>query len=129
MKKKLLLILGFLVFTIAQICKPEIEIKNPAIFTNASWMGEELRDKKMANGKPFDPDKLTCASWDVPLGTKLLIVRHAKEVIVTVTDRGPAWKLYRKGRKLDLSRAAFKRLAPLEKGVIRIRIFVISIGK
>ena len=37
----------------------------------ASWYGEELRGKLMANGKRFDPDKLTAASWFYPLGTRV----------------------------------------------------------
>jgi rare lipoprotein A len=77
----------------------------------------------MANGQPFNPAAMTCASWDYPFGTKLRIEHNAKAVVVTVTDRGPAKRLYRKGRKLDLSRAAFKQLAPLDKGLIRVRIF------
>lgn len=71
----------------------------------------------MANGKPFWPHKLTCASWDYPLGTQLL-VRHGKvAVVVEVTDRGPAKCL---NRALDLSVAAFKKLSPLEIGLINV---------
>src|SRR6516162_1226131 len=39
----------------------------------ASWYGEEHRGKLMANGKRFDPDKLTAASWFYPLGTKVRV--------------------------------------------------------
>ena len=123
MKKKLLLTLGFWTIALVLICKGDIKIKNPAIYTHASWMGEGLRGKLMANGKLFNPDKLTCASWEYPLGTKLCIVYGTKEVVVVVTDRGPSRKLWRQGRRLDLSKAAFKKLAPLKLGVIRVRIF------
>jgi len=126
MKKKLLLILGFLVFTIVQICKGEIEIKNPAIFTNTGWYGEAYRGKPMANGKAFDPDKLTAASYDYRLGTKLLIVYRTKEVVCVVSDRGPSKELRDKGRRLDLSKAAFKKLASTKVGVIRVQIFVLK---
>jgi len=44
-------------------------------------------------------------------------------VIVTVTDRGPAKRLYNKGRRLDLSRAAFQKLSPLSAGLIRVRLY------
>jgi rare lipoprotein A len=86
----------------------------------ASWYGEDHRGKAMANGQPFDPDKLTCASWHHPLGTRLKVVHGDRSVLVTVTDRGPNKRL--KGRIIDLSRAAFKRLAPLEKGLIRVTV-------
>lgn len=60
---------------------------------------------------------MTCASWDYPLGT-MLLVRHGKSaVMVEVTDRGPAKHLH---RALDLSSAAFKKLAPLELGLIKV---------
>ena len=39
----------------------------------ASWYGEEHRGKLMANGKRFNPDKFTAASWFYPLGTKVRV--------------------------------------------------------
>ena len=45
-----------------------------------------------------------------------------RTVQVIVTDRGPAKCLYRQGRILDLSKAAFAKLAPLSQGVIQVEI-------
>src|SRR5436190_174688 len=61
----------------------------------ASWYGEDHRGRLMANGRPFNPDKLTAASWFYPLGSKVQVtVRHphktSRNVLVTITDRGPA---------------------------------------
>src|SRR5882762_8147673 len=66
----------------------------------ASWYGEAHRGKLMANGKRFDPDKLTAASWFYPLGTKVRVSlesssRGSHTVLVTITDRGPATDLVR----------------------------------
>jgi rare lipoprotein A len=94
-----------------------------AVITISSWYGDECKGLPMANGQPFNPAAMTCASWDYPFGTKLRVVHKARAVTVVVTDRGPAKRLYRKGRKLDLSREAFRRLAPLEKGLIEVKIF------
>src|ERR1041385_8890157 len=83
----------------------------------ASWYGESHRGRLMANGRRFDPDKLTAASWFYPLGTRLRITsqeRPGRGVLVTVTDRGPAKELVRGGRIIDLAESAFKKLAPLE---------------
>lgn len=93
----------------------------PAQLGIASWYGEELRGRPMANTKPFDPDKLTCAHWDHPLGTKLKVtnIKNGKSVIVRVTDRGPAKRL---NRIIDLSAAAFKHLAKPEVGLIRVKV-------
>jgi rare lipoprotein A len=78
----------------------------------------------MANGKPLQDEALTCASWDYPFGTRLRILAEAsgRSVEVTVTDRGPAKRLYKKGRIVDLSRAAFAKLAPLSCGIITVKI-------
>lgn len=86
----------------------------------ASWYGEDHRGKLMANGKTFDPAALTCASWHYPFGTRLRVWSGARQVEVTVTDRGPNRRF--KTRIIDLSEAAFARLAPLDKGLTRVRV-------
>lgn len=97
------------------------------IQTKASYYGEEYKGKTMANGNPFDPAALTCASWHYPFGTVLDVRRVGVDgnpvgpvVSVTVTDRGPSRHLADKGRGLDLSQAAFEQLAPLSVGVIQV---------
>lgn len=85
----------------------------------ASWYGEELRGELMANGKPFNPDKLTCASWNYPLGTKLRVSHKNKSVTVEVTDRGPNKRL---GRLIDLSQKAFSVLSDTRKGLIPVGV-------
>lgn len=93
----------------------------------ASWYGEAHRGKLMANGKPFNPDKMTAASWFYPLGTKVRVtVRHRtagkRSVTVTITDRGPHERYVREGRIIDLGCAAFQRLASLDLGLIPVRV-------
>lgn len=91
---------------------------------SASWYGDECAGKLMANGKPFDPRKYTCASWDYPLGTMLGVSLNGKTVAAVVTDRGPHKRLL-KTRQIDLSRAAFSALAPLKLGLIQVRVEVL----
>src|SRR4051812_12530846 len=91
----------------------------------ASWYGEELRGKLMANGKRFDPDKLTAASWFYPLGTRVRVTIHSPEfetrsVLVTITDRGPAKRLVDHGRVIDLGRAAFQKIAAPDLGLVEV---------
>ena len=87
----------------------------------ASWYGEECRGKIMANGKPFDPDALTCASWHYPFGAKLRVTNNETGcwVIVEVCDRGPAKRL---NRLIDLSKAAFANIADTRKGLIKVKV-------
>ena len=93
----------------------------------ASWYGEEHRGKLMANGKRFDPDRFTAASWYYPLGTKVQVTvasasQPRRSVVVTITDRGPAKELVRDGRIIDLSHAPFRMLAPPNLGLVAVAV-------
>lgn len=95
----------------------------------ASWYGEAHRGKPMANGKPFDPDRFTAASWFYPLGTRVRVTVDSKthpprSVLVTITDRGPSRRLVRAGRVIDLARAAFEQLAHPDLGLVPVRVEV-----
>ncbi len=102
----------------------------PAIHGSASWYGEEHRGKIMANGHRFDPDKLSAASWCYPLGTKVRVTAcgSTNSIEVFITDRGPAPALLRKGRIIDLSRAAFEQLANRDLGVLNVTVQKLIIG-
>jgi len=81
----------------------------------------------MANGKRFDPDKLTAASWFYPLGTKVRVSLESsspgsRTVLVTITDRGPATDLVREGRIIDLAYGAFKRLGEPDLGLVPVTV-------
>ena len=93
----------------------------------ASWYGEDHRGRLMANGRRFNPDRLTAASWFYPLGTKVRVIlrqenRAPRSVLVTITDRGPAKELVREGRIIDLTHAAFERLGRPTKGLIPVTV-------
>lgn len=79
----------------------------------------------MADGKKFNPNKLTAASWFFPLGSRVEVICRSdprRRVVVTITDRGPARRYVRQGRVIDLARAAFARIAPLRQGLVRVRV-------
>jgi rare lipoprotein A len=76
----------------------------------------------MANGQRFDPDRCTAASWFYDLGTKVVVTHENRSVIVEITDRGPTRSLVKKGRIIDLSRAAFTRLADPDLGIIDVTV-------
>ena len=86
----------------------------------------------MANGKRFNPDRLTAASWFYPLGTRVRVTLDSpalngkkyppRTVIVTITDRGPARRLVRDGRIIDLTYAAFKTLAHPDLGLVEVSV-------
>jgi len=82
----------------------------------ASWYGKWHQGRKMANGKRFDSHKLTAASWYFPLGTTIRVVnvKNGESVVVTITDRGPNYRLH---RLIDLSEAAAQRLDYVGQGL------------
>ena len=92
--------------------------------TLASWYGSDHHGRLMANGKRFDKNAFTAAHKTLKFGTVVRVVNpdNSKEVMVRITDRGP----FIKGRGLDLSEAAFKAIADLKRGVIRVRYEIVN---
>ena len=88
----------------------------------ASWYGEKERGLPMANGQRFNPDRLTAASWFFDFGTMVVVTHANRRVVVEITDRGPTKRLVNEGRKIDLSRAAFAKLADLDFGLIDVTV-------
>lgn len=86
----------------------------------ASWYGYECAGKLMANGKPFDPNKFTCASWEF-YGKELRVTGPLGSVVVFCSDKGPAKRLL-KSRQLDLSCAAFSRVGYLSQGLVKVTV-------
>jgi rare lipoprotein A len=94
----------------------------------ASWYGKQHQGRKMANGKRFDRQKLTAASWYFPLGTSIRVVnlKNGESVVVTITDRGPNLRLH---RIVDLSEAAARRLNYVGQGLTPVFLYpVVSIN-
>jgi rare lipoprotein A len=81
-----------------------------------SWYGRELQGSMMANGQRFKAEDPTiAANKDLPIGTKLELTNpdNGHQLVVEVKDRGP----YVRGRNLDISEAAAKRLGIKEEGI------------
>lgn len=76
----------------------------------------------------YDHNQLTCAMWDIPFGTILKVTNltNSKSVVVRVNDRGPAKRLVKRGRIVDLSKRAFSQIAPLEEGLVKVKVSVLS---
>lgn len=88
----------------------------------ASWYGERYRGRPTASGTIYNPDKLTAAHRTLPFGTLVRCTYQNKSVVVKITDRGP----FVKGRIIDLSKAAFAKLAPTSRGLIKIKLEIIN---
>jgi rare lipoprotein A len=86
----------------------------------ASSYGQEFHGKTTASGEKFDKNKLTAAHPTLPLGTtaKVTNLENGRSVEVRINDRGP----HVKGRDIDVSLGAAKKLAITESGVAPVKI-------
>lgn len=94
---------------------------------NASYYADRFHGRLMANGKVYHRDSMTCAHLRYPLGTKLLVrnLVNGREVVVTVTDRGP----YSRKFVIDLSRAAARQLDIIYVGFQLVEIIPYIAGR
>ena len=79
-------------------------------------VGDGYHGQTTANGERFDTYTMTTAHRSLPFGTRLRVTHGGRSVIVRVNDRGP----FIAGRELDLSYAAFTKLAPASRGHIKV---------
>lgn len=87
----------------------------------ATYYGDKFHGRKTASGERYNQNAFTCASNQYKLGTRLKVTNKAngKSVICRVNDRGGFGKY---GVSLDLSKGAFKKIAPLSDGKVRVTI-------
>ena len=111
-----------IILTGAVVC---LLIANKPKMLTASYYGPRYDGRPTASGQLYSHKGYTCASWDYPLGTKLRVSRGNKSVTVICNDRGPAKRLL-STRQLDLSQSSFQKLAPLQKGLILVKVEVIK---
>jgi rare lipoprotein A len=86
----------------------------------ASWYGDKFHGRRTASGEVFNQNALTAAhpSWAFGSRVKVTELGMGRTIIVRINDRSPGHD----GRVIDLSKGAFARLAPLDRGLIDVRI-------
>ena len=90
----------------------------------ASWYHESQRT---ASGGRFDPNGLTAAHRTLPFGTLVRVtnLRSQRCTVVRINDRGP----YKKGRIIDVSKAAAKELEMIHSGTATVTVEVVAAAK
>ena len=93
----------------------------------ASYYGPEFAFRRTASGEMFDPKEMTAAHRTLPFGTRIRVTNlsNGRRVVLRVNDRGP----YRKGRVIDVSHAAARKLGFAHHGTAQVRIDVLKRGK
>ena len=90
----------------------------------ASWYGKKFHGRKTASGERYNQNKMTAAHKTLPFGTRVRVKNrdNGKNVVVVINDRGP----FAKGRIIDVSRAAAKKLDMIGAGTAKVSIKVVD---
>lgn len=93
----------------------------------ASWYGKKFHGRQTANGERYDMYDITAAHRTLPFGTVVLVrnMNNGKELKVRINDRGP----FIKGRIIDLSYGAARKLDMIRDGIVPVRIRVVQQGR
>ncbi|WP_375435280.1 septal ring lytic transglycosylase RlpA family protein [uncultured Hymenobacter sp.] len=100
---------------------------NKSPFTQSgggSYYADKFEGRKTASGTTYRGRKLTAAHNTLPFGTVIRVTnpRNHRSVKVTVTDRGP----HAKGRIVDLSRKAARKIDIIDAGVAPVQLKVVK---
>ena len=92
----------------------------------SSFYADDFHGKLTANGEIYDMYGLTAAHKTLPLNTIVRVTNlvNNKSLILRINDRGP----YVKGRILDCSYGAAKKLDFINQGTTDVKVEVIEWG-
>ena len=86
----------------------------------ASYYSNHFHGRKTASGESFNLRHFTAAHRSLPFGTSVRVINleTGKNVVVRINDRGP----HLKGRIIDVSPAAAKKIGLFGNGTANVRI-------
>ncbi len=94
----------------------------------ATWYGGKFHGRRTASGERFDKNSMTAAHRTLPFGTVVRVtnLRNKRSVRVRINNRGPYGG---KGRVIDVSEAAARKLGMIRAGVVPVTIEVLRVPK
>lgn len=107
--------------------KPQLKVvAKPQIGVASYYSTKCNRGTKTASGQKLKDHELTAAHKTLKFGTEVKVtnLKNNKSTIVKITDRGP----YVKGRVIDLTLAAAKKLDMIKSGVTKVKVEVVKRG-
>ncbi len=127
---------------VVQLVKELRQYIPPAFCTGKATHYSAARGSETASGEGYDPDILAAAyngtpGRELPCGSIVRVTNRAngKSVEVRINDHGPWIRQNGKfvpypegGRRIDLTPAAFSKIADLGTGVLNVRIEVVQLG-
>lgn len=92
----------------------------------ASYYARAHDGLRTASGERYDMDEMTAAHRTLPFGTRVRVtnLENGRHAVVRINDRGP----FRKGRVIDVSYAAARKLGLVHSGVAKVRVEVLGEG-
>lgn len=86
----------------------------------ASWYGAPYHNRRTSSGEIYNMNAMTAAHRTYPLGSLVRVtnMKTGHTALVRITDRGP----FVKGRVLDVSYAAAKRLDIWQPGIANVKV-------
>lgn len=90
----------------------------------ASYYGGQFHGRRTASGERYDMYGLTAAHPVLAFGSRVEVtnLKNGRKVRVRINDRGP----FKKGRIIDLSYAAARKIGMLKRGIVRVKIRVVD---
>lgn len=88
-----------------------------------SWYGKKFHGRRTANGERYNMYAYTAAHKTLPFNSMVEVtnLKNNRKIIVRINDRGP----YARGRIIDLSYLAAKKLGYINQGVAKLRVKVL----
>ena len=90
----------------------------------ASWYGPRFHGRLTANGERYNQYALTAAHKTLPFGSRVRVtnLKTGQVIEVRINDRGP----FIRGRVIDLSYAAARRVGVYKPGTAQVQIEVLA---
>lgn len=133
MKKNIVLLLVLILIVVTHTFAQDSAKKqtsNREIYGIASFYSDFFDGRPTATGETFRQKGMTAASNNIALRTwvKVTNVKNNKSVIVYINDR-MAPRMARKGRVVDLTRAAAQQLGFVGAGLTKVKVTVLGSKK
>ncbi len=93
----------------------------------ASWYGRKFHGRKTANGEIYDMYAISAAHKTLPIGTYVRVhnLHNNKKIVARINDRGP----FVRGRIIDLSYAAAKKIGIVGPGTAKVKIVALGVSE
>ncbi|MDG5813921.1 septal ring lytic transglycosylase RlpA family protein [Chitinispirillales bacterium ANBcel5] len=90
----------------------------------ASFYGRKFHGRQTANGEIYNMHDMTAAHKELPFNTmvKVTNLENNRTVTVRINDRGP----FVRGRIIDLSYGAAKKIDMIDDGVVPVKIEILE---